>query len=296
MTTPYATLDWRLASPFGGQHAAGYGVGRAGRGRPAHGRIAGMVALSAAVAVADGAPAQDSLQANNPIAASVSYNLQNEYIGNLSGIDEDANVLNFRSVIPLSQDWIARITVPLVTLPQVEAVDPLSFEHETGLGDTNIFAIRLLDAGSPTVSFGIGPSITVPTATQDGLGSDTWNAGVANVLFNFTNPRFQWGYLAVWETDVAKNDGDAADINRAVFQPFGIYQLGQGWYLRSTGVWNYDFETDSYSIPIGAGFGRVIPLERTVINAFFEPQYSVASNGDGQREWGIFFGINFQQR
>ena len=243
--------------------------------------------------------AQESLQANNPIAGAVSFNLQNEYIGNLTGIDESANILNLRSVIPFQAfggDWVLRATVPVTTLPVASAGPPLQFDHETGIGDINVFAIRLLDVGPPTVSFGFGPSITVPSATDQALGGGTWNAGLANVLFNFSNPQFQWGYLAVWETDVAKDRSSAADVNRAVFQPFGIFQLGDGWYLRSTAVWNYDFESDSYSIPIGAGFGRVIPTERTVINAFFEPQYSIANDGIGQREWGLFFGVNFQLR
>ena len=243
--------------------------------------------------------AQDSLQANNPIAGAISFNFQNEFIGNLSSIDESANILNFRSVIPfqfLGGDWIARATVPLATLPTVQSTSPLSFNHVTGLGDINVFAIKLLDLGNPTVSFGVGPSLTLPTATDDALGGGTWNAGLANVLFNFSNPQFQWGYLLVWETDVAKDRSSAADVNRAFFQPFGIRQLGDGWYLRSTGVWNYDFETDSYAVPIGFGFGRVIPTERTIVNAFFEPQYSVLTDGPGQREWGLFFGVNFQLR
>ena len=245
------------------------------------------------------AAAQESLQANNPIAGAVSFNFQNEFVGNLSSIDESANILNFRSVIPfqfLGGDWIARATAPVATLPTVQSTSPLSFNHTTGLGDINVFAIKLLDLGNPTVSFGVGPSLTLPTATDDALGGGTWNAGLANVLFNFSDPQFQWGYLLVWETDFAKERSNAADVNRAFFQPFGIRQLGDGWYLRSTGVWNYDFETDSYSVPIGFGFGRVIPTERTIVNAFFEPQYSVITDGPGQREWGLFFGINFQLR
>ena len=79
-------------------------------------------------------------------------------------------------------------------------------------------------------------------------------------------------------------------------QPFGIFQLGDGWYLRSTGVWNYDFETDNYSMPVGLGVGKVIITEPAVLNVFFEPQVAIASEGPGQREWGAFFGINFQLR
>lgn len=240
------------------------------------------------------AEAQDSLQANNPIASATSLNLQNEFVGNLSTLDESANILNLRAVQPFrlfGGDWVARATLPIVTLPTAPSLD-----KETGLGDFNIFALKILDVGSPTVTFGIGPNLTVPSASKQSLGGGTWNAGLANVLFNFSNPRFQWGYLAVWEMSFAEAYDDAPDQNRAFFQPFGIFQLGDGWYLRSTGVWNYDFENDNYAIPIGLGVGRVIPTESVLLNVFVEPQYSVATQGPGQREWGAFFGINFQLR
>lgn len=236
----------------------------------------------------------DALQANNPIASATSLNIQNEFVGNLSTIDASANILNFRAVQPFrlfGGDWVARATLPVVTLPTAPDLD-----HQTGIGDLNVFALKLLDVGSPTVTFGIGPNLTVPSASDRDLGVGTWNLGVANVLFNFTNPRFQWGYLAVWEASVAKARDSAPDQNRAFLQPFGIFQLGDGWYLRSSGVWNYDFENDNYALPIGLGFGRVIPTRAALINAFFEPRYSVATRGPGQREWGAFFGVNFQLR
>jgi hypothetical protein len=186
---------------------------------------------------------------------------------------------------------VARATLPVVTLPTAP-----DFGHETGIGAFNVFAIKLIDIGSPTVTFGIGPNLTVPSSSERALGVGTWNAGLANVLFNFTNLRLQWGYLAVWEASFIKRDDDAPDQNRGFFQPFGIYQLGEGWYLRSTGIWNYDFETDSYATPVGLGVGRVVVTEPAVINMFFEPQYSLLTDGPGQREWGAFFGINFQLR
>lgn len=265
--------------------------------RPGDGRAATHAFAATVVAVllgAASAQAQDALQANNPIASATSLNIQNEYVGNLSTIDESANILNLRAVQPfnlLGGEWIARATLPIVTLPT-----PPKLAHDTGIGDFNVFALKVIDVGSPTVTFGIGPNLTVPSASDRDLGVGTWNAGIANVLFNFSNPKFQWGYLAVWEASFAKAYDSAPDQNRAFFQPFGIYQLGDGWYLRSTGVWNYDFENDDYAIPIGLGVGRVIPRDNVLLNVFFEPQYSIATEGPGQREWGAFFGINFQLR
>nr|WP_299902449.1 hypothetical protein [uncultured Ruegeria sp.] len=234
--------------------------------------------------------AQDSAaQANNPLANTMALNFHNQY-NELTGLGEEANQFFVRYAKPFSAfggDWLMRATIPLNTFPNGVG------GHDTGLGDINVFAAYLLDTGSPAVSFGIGPQITMPTASDDSLGSEKWSLGFANVLFNANSTRFQWGYLLTWQASVT-GDSDRSDVNIAALQPFGFYQLGQGWYLRSAGIWTYDFETDNYAVPIGMGIGKVIKLDKAVMNTFIEPQYTVAHEGDGQPEWGILAGVNFQ--
>ena len=251
-----------------------------------------LAAPAALLALALPAAAQDAAaaQANNPLANTTALNFQNLYSGELTGPADDANQFFLRYAQPVSVlggDWLVRATLPLNTFPAAGG------GHETGIGDFNIFAAYLFDTGNPAISFGIGPQLTAPTATDDAVGSEKWSAGFANVLFNGTNPKFQWGYLLTWQTSFAGDD-DRAHVNAAAFQPFGMYQLGQGWYLRSAGIWTYDLADNDYAVPIGLGVGKVVKTERAVVNAFLEPQYSVATRGDGQPEWNIFAGLNFQ--
>lgn len=250
-------------------------------------------AASALLTSAGTASAQDAAaaQANNPLANTTAVSFQNQYTGELTGVGESANQFYLRVAQPFSflgGRWIARATLPVNTFPTAP-----DFDHDTGLGDFNVFAAYLFDVGNPAISFGLGPQITAPTATQDELGSGKWSAGLANVLFNATNPKFQWGYLLTWQASFA-GEGDRADVNMGAFQPFLFYQLGQGWYLRSTAVSTYDFETDNYAVPVGLGVGKVIKTEHAVVNMFVEPQYTVADDGPGQPKWGIFAGVNFQ--
>ncbi|MEO9778789.1 MAG: hypothetical protein ABJH07_06615 [Sedimentitalea sp.] len=229
-------------------------------------------------------------QANNPLANTTALNFQNLYTGELTGSDRDANQFFLRYAKPFSAfggNWLMRATLPVNTFPDAGGGDT------TGIGDFNVFAAYLFDTGNPAISFGIGPQLTMPTATDDMLGTEKWSAGFANVLFNAANPKFQWGYLLTWQASFAGND-DRTDVNAGAFQPFAFYQLGQGWYLRSAGIWTYDFKTDSYSVPIGLGLGKVMQTDLATVNAFIEPQYSIATKGDGQPEWGIFAGLNFQ--
>ncbi|WP_299893536.1 hypothetical protein [uncultured Ruegeria sp.] len=233
--------------------------------------------------------ASTAAQANNPLANFKAVNVQNYYIGDISGTDQTGNQFWLRYAQPLSlgnTNWVLRASLPLNSFPAQSG-------KTTGVGDLNVFAAYLIDIGNPAVSFGVGPQLTAPTGSTDGSGSKKWSAGIANVLFNASSPIFQYGYLLTWQASFA-GDNDAKDVNIGAFQPFLFYQLGGGTYLRSAPIMTYDFESDSYNVPIGLGIGQVFKKKDITYNVFVEPQYSVASKGPGQAKWQIFAGFNTQ--
>ncbi len=235
--------------------------------------------------------ADAAAQANNPLANMTAFNIQNYVIGELTESNHSANQFWLRYAKPFSvakTDWLMRASLPINTYP----TPPNGFT-ETGIGDFNMFAAYLIDTGNPAVSFGLGPQLTVPTATKDELGSEKWSGGFANVLFNASSSKFQYGYLLTWQASFA-GDNDRADVNVAAFQPFAFYQLGGGTYLRAAPIWVYNIDNDDYSVPLGVGIGHVIKKGKTVYNVFIEPQFSVLDEGPGQPEWQIFFGFNMQ--
>jgi len=264
-----------------------------------HGRIA-RIDLAVLVfwicAVLQGqALAQDmgdaAAQANNPLANFTAFNIHDYYIGERTDSDDTANQAWLRFAKPFSiggGSWLMRASLPINSFPVAPDGD-----RETGVGDLNVFAAYLIDIGNPAISFGIGPQLTAPTAGKDELGSGKWSAGLANVLFDARSQKYQYGYLLTWQASFAGDD-DRDKVNVAAFQPFGIYQLGGGTYLRSTGVWAFDLENDRYSIPVGLGVGQVFKKGSSVYNLFLEPQYSVSDKGSGQPKWQIFLGINLQ--
>ncbi|AOY02217.1 hypothetical protein BJP62_05600 [Jeongeupia sp. USM3] len=230
-------------------------------------------------------------QANNPLANMTAFNIQDYYIGDLSENPDDGNQAWLRYAQPFSigeSNWLLRASLPINTMP----VAPTG-GHHTAVGDLNLFAAYLIDTGNPAVSFGIGPQLTTPTAGDDRLGSEKWSAGLVNVLFDASSPRFQYGYLASWQHSFAGEE-NREDVNLATFQPFLFYQLGGGTYLRTAPIWLYNLENDNYSIPLGLGIGQVIKQGKTVYNFFVEPQFSVADKGANQPEWQVFFGMNMQ--
>jgi hypothetical protein len=248
-------------------------------------------ALSAIAFAQDQAQGGDAAKANNPLANIKAFNVHNYYVGKLTETDTYANQFWLRYAQPFSigeSTWLTRSSLPVVTNPVLPGAD-----HETGLGDFNAFAAYLIDVGNPAISFGVGPLINVPTATDDVLGSGKWSLGLANIAYVATNPKLAYGYLLTWQASVAGDD-DRADVNIAAFQPLVFGQFGGGTYWRSTGVMNYDFESDGYNVPIGIGIGQVWRSGKTVYNLFVEPQWSVASDGVGWAEWQVFLGFNMQ--
>jgi len=253
---------------------------------------AAFICLTGAASAQGKSTASVEAQANNPLANFTAFNLHNYYIGELTDLDDkDANQFWVRYAQPFSvgkMNWLLRASLPVNTFPV-----PPSLDHETGFGDLNVFAAWLIDIGNPKIAFGIGPQITAPTASKDALGSEKWSAGLVNTLFSFASPKFQYGYLLSWQGSFAGED-DRTDVNLGALQPFLFYQLGKGTYLRSTAVMAYNFENDTYSVPLGLGLGQVIPTEKVVFNVFVEPQVSVADRGAGWPEWQIFVGLNTQ--
>lgn len=100
-----------------------------------------ITATMASAAFAQG-EADAAAQANNPLADTTSLNLQNQYFGNLSSIDRDANAVLLRGAKPFrlgAANGIARATLPINTVPRTGGGD------RSGLGDLNVFAAFLFD-------------------------------------------------------------------------------------------------------------------------------------------------------
>jgi len=246
--------------------------------------------IAALAAAPSAGLAQDTAQANNPLAAFTAVNFQDYYIGELTSPDKEANQFWMRYATPFKlgqTNWVLRASLPVNSYPTAPGGGTT-----TGVGDFNAFAAYMIDTGNPAVSFGIGPQITAPTGKKE-VGSEKWSAGFANVLFDASSPKFQYGYLLTWQHSFA-GESDREDVNLGAFQPFLFYQLGGGTYLRAAPIWAYNFENDGYSVPLGVGVGQVIPSAGVVYNLFIEPQWSVADKGAGWPKWQVFLGLNMQ--
>ena len=232
--------------------------------------------------------AQEVNESNNPLTPKLGVNLQDQYISSYFGLpDSESNAILLRSTLPhklFGRPQIMRATVPIVTSPD----EPL--DETTGLGDINVFDLLLFKAGP--LELGFGPQLTIDAATDDRLGTGKWQAGAAAVVIS---PQ-HWGLLGglVTYQHSFAGDEDRPTQNTLQSQPFVLYNLPQGFYLRSTATWNFDLQRGDFYMPLGVGVGKVWKtVEASTLNLFVGPQWTVAHEGIAPNVQ-VFMGLNMQ--
>jgi hypothetical protein len=228
--------------------------------------------------------------ANNPLTPKITMNFHDQAAPDLYALDPGSNAFLFRGVVPnklAGVPQLFRYTLPIVTAPTGQG------DTVSGLGDLNLIELFPFVWKQARMELAVGPQFTLPTATDDLTGTGKWQAGLA-VLAIAPRSFGIAGALVTWQHSIAGDDARPAQNGLAI-QPLFIYNLPQGWYLRSSATWNFAFVQNAWVIPLGAGVGKVWPRPSgTTINAFVEPQFSVAHDGDGQPKFQVFTGLNLQ--
>jgi len=239
----------------------------------------------------EGSSAGDNVanRANNPLTPTVMLSVHDYYIPSLSGIhDRDANQTLLRGLMPHLTGGLPqlfRVTVPISHVPQ------FPYGNTTAVGDTTFMDLFMFPGEG--VSFGVGPVLVAPTAGNDSTGSGKWQAGAAGVAV-YAGSWGLIGNLTIYQQSFAgkANREDAMSLTN---QPIIFFNLPDDFYLRSSGIWSFNLRNGDYYIPVGLGVGKIWPVaEKVKLNAFVEPQYTVAYKGIGAPRWQIYCGFNVQ--
>ena len=237
-----------------------------------------------------GPSAEELAKANNPLADLMAFNVQYYFRPSLNEIEGgQAHTTWFRFAMPTGK-ILWRVSAPLETR-HINNQD-VNFS-KSGIGDIDIFAAYLA-VSKPNLTFGVGPSASFNTASDDALGSGKNTVGLAAVVFAAPNPQIQVGGLVIWRTDVGGDD-NRSDVNLLAIQPFYFWQLGKGLYFRGAPIIPFDLENGgNYHVPLGLGIGKVVKINGTVFNFFIEPQPSILVEGAGQPVFQIYGALNMQ--
>lgn len=199
----------------------------------------------------------------------------------------------------IAEDWnlISRTIAPLIYLPDLTggiAELPAGLDEGStfGLGDINTTAF-FSPAQPGKVIWGFGPSVTLPTATDNALGTEKWSAGPSAVVLSTPTP---WVYGAlVRQLWSFAGDDDRADVSQFLLQPFINYNLAEGWYLVSAPVMTANWEADRddrWTVPLGGGAGKIFRIGKQPINSSLQGYYNVEHPTFGP-DWTLRFQVQF---
>ncbi len=233
--------------------------------------------------------------AQNPIADMISVPFQNNMNLNVGPDDKVQNVLNVQPVwpFPINEDWnlITRTILPVISQPEIIP----GYGRTVGIGDINFTAA--FSPAKPTASgliWGAGPVFLLPTASDDVLGSKKWGIGPTAVALKIQGP---WVYGAlinnIWSV---AGDDDRADVNQMLLQPFVNYNLSKGWYITSAPIITANWEADNdnrWTVPIGAGVGKIFRIGKQPINAQLSYYYNVEKTDEEAADQQIRIQVQF---
>jgi hypothetical protein len=231
-------------------------------------------------------------QAQNPIASMISVPLENDFNPH-TGIDKkDSYVFELKPVVPfrLSDDWnlITRTIIPVIQVPDLAP----GVSGTGGLGDIQE-SLFLSPTKAGPVIWGAGPVISLPTATENILGTKKLSLGPTVVVLR-SQGHWLFGSLAQNLFSVA---GPSArpDVNQMLIQPFVNYNLPHKWYLTSSPIITANWEARSgerWVVPVGGGVGRIVHLGKQPVNVYTQ-FFRNAQRPDGTSSWSARFQMQF---
>ena len=234
----------------------------------------------------------------NPVGAM--YSLPLKFNADFGAENGSAQFLNIQPVIPVTVgDWnlINRIIMPLINTNGTIGGTPSipsggKGNGAIGLGDIN-YSVFLSPAKPGKVIWGVGPSITFPSATDSELGSGKWSAGPTAVFLTQPKP-WTFGVLGRQLWSFAGTSG-RKQVNQFLLEPFINYNLDDGWFLLTDMILTTNWNASSgqqWTVPVGGGVGKLLKIGGQAINVKAEGYYNVV-RPDNAPDWQIGMTVQF---
>lgn len=208
--------------------------------------------------------AELAAELSNPNTAVATLTFKNQFRwfeGDLPDADDQwSYTLLFQPALPFVLDSgdkiIWRPAVPLVIDQPVFDPSNNGFGGESGLGDI-AFDLAYAPKLDPGFLFAAGLITSLPTATDDALGTDRWTLG-PELLIGKITPSYVVGLFPNHQWDIG-GSGDA-DISLTSIQAFYTYLPGGGWSIGSGPTITYDWEAEQWTVPLQINAGKTIVI------------------------------------
>ena len=85
-------------------------------------------------------------------------------------------------------------------------------------------------------------------------------------------------------------------VSQLLIQPFVNYNLGDGWYIKSSPIITANWKNDSghqWTVPVGGGVGKLFKLGKLPINTSLEGFYNAQKTSGNAPDWQLQFQVQF---
>jgi len=249
-----------------------------------------LSAPSHALAAEEESATELAKKTQNPVADLISVPFESDINFNNGTRNATTYVLNVQPIIPfhLNKDWnlITRTILPIINEPSSFSGQRSAF----GLGDINpSFFFSPAKAGA--LMWGIGPTFTLPTATDPNLGSHRFSMGPTFAALTIQGP---------WLAGVLVNNqwsvtgwGDRRAVNQMLLEPFVNYNFGSGWHLSTELIMTADWQAKAnqrWTVPIGGGVGKLFRVGKLPVDTTLEAFWN-AMHPDNAGDWQLRFRV-----
>lgn len=226
---------------------------------------------------------------SNPVAALISVPFQNnfEFDGGPNG-DGFRYQLNIQPVVPISLNTNWNV-ISRTILPFISQQDMVGTGSESGLGDTTqSFFFSPKEPTSSGWIWGAGPAFSIPTATDDLLGTEKFGLGPTAVVLK---QEHGWTYGAlvnhIWSV---AGDDSRSDVSSTFLQPFLSYTTSTHTTFVLNTESSYDWKNEQWTVPINLMAAQMVKIQDIPLQIQLGAKY-YADGPTGSPDWGIRFAV-----
>ncbi len=224
---------------------------------------------------------------SNPVANLVSVPFQLNYDDKIGASENiERYQLNIQPVIPIhiNENWnlISRTILP-VTYQKYKDTNK---SDDWGTGDiVQSFFFSPSKPSDNGITWGIGPAMLFPTASEKLLGADQYGIGPTAVILK-QDAGWTFGALAnhLWSIDHEK---DQEKVNSTFLQPFISYTYPSSLTLSLNSETTYDWNHNNAAIPLNISASKIVNLNGQLISVGGGAKYWINDTASSPKEFGV---------
>lgn len=261
----------------------------------------GMTLCTQAMAQESDAAAEMARKLQNPLA-NIKALMTDNSIGFDTGTTDGTSFgFQFQPVYAIDMPdrgftLIPRAVIPLLGLEPGTKIPPIGAPTQSdsrawGLGDSIIqtFFAPYVDSAW---KWGVGPQVSIPTATDSALEGPGWGLGVAGVVTGAITPEISFAGI------VGNHWGNGGKFNTMTIQPMVFYNFpnNPGAVLGYNATISADWEASSgnrWTVPLGLTYGKTFDIGGgNGLDISIGPYWNVI-RPDGAPSWTLRFGVTW---